>query len=318
MAEKSKPNIVFIMETKLNNKKCDRIRRRLRCDGCFGVEAVGKGGGLALLWNDEVQLEIVNYSQRHINAWIGGKEESQWLLTCFYGPPETVKRKEAWSLLKSMKPNGNEGWCIVGDFNEIITNDEKWGGKARPENQMEMFRELMRDGNLFDLGWRGDMYTWSNSHTYATFTKERLDRVVANPQWMNFYSETWVEVLVARTSDHKPLLVHINVQNPSTRMQVRQRKKGFKYEACWALDEECEVVLKEAWTGFSKVIGLLNNSRKALLRWNKNIKQRQGQEVEEKTKILQNLQAMENGSNVEEIRKVTKELHLALEKEDLW
>ncbi|XP_035551737.1 uncharacterized protein LOC118349897 [Juglans regia] len=92
----------------------------------------------------------------------------------------------------------------------------------------------------------------------------------------------------------------------------------FKYEACLALEEECEVILKEAWTGSSKVTGLLDNSRKALQRWNKNKMQRQGQEVEEKTKILQNLQAMENGSNVEEIRKVTKELHLTLEKEDLW
>ncbi|XP_040986468.1 uncharacterized protein LOC121234565 [Juglans microcarpa x Juglans regia] len=172
------------------------------------------------------------------------------------------ERKEAWCLLKTMKPSGNEGWCIVGDFNEIITNDGKWGGKARPENQMEMFREFMRGGNLFDLGWRGDKFTWSNSYTDATFTKERLDRAVANPQWMNTYTESWVEVMVARTSDHKPL--------------------------------------------------------KAFQRWNKNKKQMHEQEVEEKTKTLQLLQAMENGSNVEELRKVTKELHLELEKEDLW
>lgn len=32
MAEKNKCNIVFIMETKLSNKKCDRIKRRLACE----------------------------------------------------------------------------------------------------------------------------------------------------------------------------------------------------------------------------------------------------------------------------------------------
>ncbi|XP_040990969.1 uncharacterized protein LOC121238196 [Juglans microcarpa x Juglans regia] len=200
--------------------------------------------------------------------------ENRWLLTCFYGPPEIVKMKEAWLLLKTMKSSGNEGWFIVGEFNEIITNDEKWGGKAWPEGQMKLFRELKSDGNLYDLGWRGDKYTCSNSHTDATFTKERLDRAMANPQWMNTYIEAWVEVMVARTSDHKPLLVHIEI----------------KIKGC----------------------------KKAFQRWNKNRKQRNGKEVEEKTKILQSLQAVKNGSNVEEIRKVSKELHLALEKEDLW
>lgn len=46
------------------------------------------------------------------------------------------------------------------DFNEILTNDEKWpweGARARP-----------------------DQY----------FRKERLDRAVANPKWLNFYKET--------------------------------------------------------------------------------------------------------------------------------
>lgn len=71
-----------------------------------------------------VQFEIVNFSQRYINAWVIGEGENRWLLTCFYGPPKTVKRKEPWMMLKTMKPRGNEGWFIVSDFNEILTNEE--------------------------------------------------------------------------------------------------------------------------------------------------------------------------------------------------
>ena len=52
------------------------------------VDCIGKSGGLALLWKDDMGVEIQNYSSRHIHAKIlstpnGGK----WNLTGFYGHP---------------------------------------------------------------------------------------------------------------------------------------------------------------------------------------------------------------------------------------
>ncbi|XP_042958006.1 uncharacterized protein LOC122293492 [Carya illinoinensis] len=322
MTERNKPNLVFIMETKLRYMKSESIKRRIGSEGCFTVEAVGKGGGLILLWDSSLNLEIVNYSQGHISAWVMEEAASKWLLICFYGAPETTKRKDTWSMLKSLKPKGDEGWMIVGDFNEILTEDEKWGGKARPESQMELFREVMSESDLQDLGWRGEKFTRSNSHTDSTFTKERLDRAVANSKWMEMYNEAWVDVLVARTSDHKPLLVHLIKQDKRGDTQGRQKAKNFKYEASWALEDECEMVLRRAWGNNGSlnqnVIGLLNNSKRAFQVWSKMKKQRNGKEVEEKTKLLQRLQAEESSENVEEIRKLTTELHALLEKEDLW
>jgi hypothetical protein len=34
------------------------------------VDSVGKGGGLVLFWEDEVGVEIQNYSSRHISTKI--------------------------------------------------------------------------------------------------------------------------------------------------------------------------------------------------------------------------------------------------------
>lgn len=41
---------------------------KLGFDGVFVVEPVGKSGGLALLWKEDIKLEIQNYTRRHINA----------------------------------------------------------------------------------------------------------------------------------------------------------------------------------------------------------------------------------------------------------
>ena len=176
------PEVVFLMETKLWYKRAHLVAKKLNYEGCLVVEAIGRSGGLLLLWKQDVKVELLNYSQRHINVFItdepGG---SRWLLTYFYGNFEVSQRKGSFELLNSFKPT-DMGWCVIGDYNEILTNDEKVGGRVRSEGQMDLFRQVLVKGSLFDLGWRGDKFTWSNRHEDESFTKERLDRVLANQQ----------------------------------------------------------------------------------------------------------------------------------------
>ena len=114
--------------------------------------------------------------------------ENKWLLTCFYGHPEASQRRRSWDLLKSFK-NVFSSWCVIGDFNEILSNDEKVGGSVRSENQMELFRQVLEQGRLHDLGWRGEKYTWNNRHEDATYIKERLDIVLATQNWIDGNSQ---------------------------------------------------------------------------------------------------------------------------------
>lgn len=95
----------------------------------------------------------------------------------------------------------------MGDFNEIVTNFEKWGGATRKDMQMDKFRETLKTSDLGDLGHVGSKYTWSNSREDGGHTKERLDCVLANNDWYAAFREKEVQVLAARSSDHKPLLL---------------------------------------------------------------------------------------------------------------
>lgn len=51
-----------------------------------------------------------------------------------------------------LKPNDQIAWSIVDAFNEIVTNDEKKGGRPRQEFLMENFIKALAAGNLFDMG----------------------------------------------------------------------------------------------------------------------------------------------------------------------
>ncbi|XP_040986473.1 uncharacterized protein LOC121234570 [Juglans microcarpa x Juglans regia] len=194
MAKEKRPKIMFLIETMIVTKRVEGIRRKVGFEQCFVVDPVGNGGGLSLLWKDEVEVEIVNYSRWHVNAWVmDGELRKRWLFTGFYGHLETAKRKSSWELLQQLKPEGQVPWCVAGDFNEITCQMEKWGGKQREESQMMLFREAIETSQLYDLGYSGDRYTWSNGHSEGTFVNERLDRYPTNGRWQELFKEVKVE-----------------------------------------------------------------------------------------------------------------------------
>lgn len=108
--------------------------------------------------------------------------------TGFYGFPKTHKRKASWSLLSQINLNSDLPWCVLGDFNKILTQDEKLGGNRRPHKQMVEFKVALEKNGLFDVRWRNQKYTWSNRHQDSTFTKEKLERVVVNQLWGEEFS----------------------------------------------------------------------------------------------------------------------------------
>jgi hypothetical protein len=120
MVKEKKPDLVFLMETKLPSLRMEFIRVRTGFDYMFVVDNMGRSGGLALMWRFELSVEIQNYSRRHINATVQMAVNGQkWKLTGFYGHPDASKRIEAWNLLRHLHTLSPEAWLCVGDFNEI-------------------------------------------------------------------------------------------------------------------------------------------------------------------------------------------------------
>jgi exonuclease III len=225
LVKEKRPNLVFLMETKLHNKNVDLIRIKLKFDHMFMVDSVGKSGGLMLLWNDTIEVAIQNYSRRHINAQIKvGKNKGEWKFSGFYGHPEAAKRKESWALLRHLATFDPLPWLCIGDFNEIINLAEMKGGAKRAQRQMTEFQEALEDSQLCDLGYKGPKYTWNNGREGGAFTKERLDRATANTEWRLMYPDMEVMVLAKRSSDHHPILVCLNEK----RMLVWREKKKIQ------------------------------------------------------------------------------------------
>jgi len=164
-------------------------------------------------------------------------------MTGFYGHPDSSKRDESWAIFRHLKLCDPIPWLCAGDFNEIVDQSEKETSVVRREAQMGRFRGALEECQLGDLGSVGPYFTWSNGRMDDTFTRERLDRAVANSEWCSIFPIVSVLILVARTSDHNPMVVKFQ-ESPPERCSVQ---RGFKFEACWMKDGESLDVIKGAW-----------------------------------------------------------------------
>lgn len=75
----------------------------------------------------DVEVELVNFSQYHINVCVAHEEKkTPWILIGFYNNPKTSKRQEYWSLLSTLKQITIQAQCVIENFNKISIQDESW------------------------------------------------------------------------------------------------------------------------------------------------------------------------------------------------
>ena len=79
------PTVCFLMEARLDRDGFKQHCCELACPNKLIVKKPDSGGGLALIWKEEVQLEVINYTNNHVLAKVIEDDGFQWFLTGFYG-----------------------------------------------------------------------------------------------------------------------------------------------------------------------------------------------------------------------------------------
>ena len=289
-------------------------------ENMLAVDSVGKGGGLALLWKAGMGIEIQNYSTRHINVVVASNSSTPWTFTGFYGHPEAHKRIEAWFLLKHLKSLALGPWLCAGDFNEIIDQTEKIGGRQRPNYLMENFKSTLEFCGLYEVECKGPRCTWNNGREGEQFLMEKLDRVMANHAWHTRYSNVEASLDVAAFSNHLPIFINI-----AGNKMMRRKRSGFRFEANWGENQECREVIKKVQRvknldhgSWRSVKEKLNNSKRNLKQWQRVNGRHIGQEIKTLSEQLLEAQAGKEDVDSVLIQKLHAELITKQKEEDLY
>jgi len=98
----------------------------------------------------------------------------------------------------------------MGDFNEVLLEEKKFGGNSICQRRVRAIKECMDDCHMLDLGFSRPKFTWLNKRDIRDLIQCRLDRCWVNLGWKAFYLEANVTHLARVNSDHCPLLLNLN------------------------------------------------------------------------------------------------------------
>ena len=227
----------------------------------------GRSGGLVLYWSSSFNCSISNYSFNHIDAEIVENDKGTWRLTGYYGFPNNGRRREAWNFLRQLANVSNLPWCILGDFNDILSPHEKKGNNARANWLINGLRNVVCDFGLADIHTEGYLYTWFKSLGTTRAVEERLDRALATDNWQVLFPNAVLDNLPAPSSDHYAIMLSCAPQPNNRRLAPR-----FKFENAWLADPGFSIFIKDKWNSYGAcpIVEKLEFCASDLTDWSKN------------------------------------------------
>lgn len=206
--------MLVVMETCVGGQRAWRITDRLPFDGAIHIETIGHTRGLWLLWNSNMEVSLLATSEQEIHSSVKVRSScSNWLFFAIYASPRSAKRRILWSNLSNVAKLHSMSWVIARDFNEPVSDADKFGGRVVSSNQSMLFKECLDRCNMVDLGFSGPRFTWTNRREVQNLIQERIDRFFVNLDCCLLYPKAGVTHLTRCHSDHCPVLLEMHPQN---------------------------------------------------------------------------------------------------------
>ncbi|XP_031107282.1 uncharacterized protein LOC116011973 [Ipomoea triloba] len=317
LVSSKKPDFVFLMETKVGRIHAERLRIKLRYDGLFYVDNAGLSDGLALLWRRNNTARLLSFSRNHVDVEVSLSSVGIWRMTCFYGCPERGRRVESWNLPRTLAHQSPLPWVVLGDFNDLLFQHEKRGGNPHPDNLLRGFGEAIADCGLAQLPMRGYQFTWERGKGTENWMEERLDKVLAVPDWCDVLPYATVTNILTRTSDHSALYLGVR--------KVRVRPSGscgsFKFEMAWLHEEGCRRQVEDAWEEGKQrgLLSCLEHCGDRLLRWGGDCFHKFGKQIKTLRQKLLQLRGSMDPPSLTEFQRIEAELTwLEAKEETFW
>ena len=157
MAINHRATILVVPETRMGGDRAAKIIERLPFDGYITTDTIGYAGGLWILWKtEEVEVVSLSSTEQEIHATVKVRSSNlTWLLSAIYASPRLVERKILWGNLKTVAHLHSLPWLMLGDFNEVLCAEDKFGGNHINLNRALEFKDCLDECNMLDFGFCG-------------------------------------------------------------------------------------------------------------------------------------------------------------------
>ena len=124
------PDILFLSETKSPLSLTSSIFNRLGLYSMTHVAPIGSCGVLVLTWRLGVELKSFLTKKNNITTWcFSDLPNHPWILSCLSGPLEKLNKPAFWDSFIAVGENFVNPWLYIEDFNFILDQSKKLGGR---------------------------------------------------------------------------------------------------------------------------------------------------------------------------------------------
>ncbi|XP_073310966.1 uncharacterized protein [Primulina huaijiensis] len=224
-------------------------------------------GRIFVLWNpNNVDPHVIGMSEQHIHVRITcHKTKFGFLASFVYGFNTICQRRILWNDVTFFCSNCHAPWIRLGDFNNVLAQQEKKGGLQVKNYEIKDFVTCVNSIDLSDLSYVGCFYTWSSPTVCS-----KLDGVLFNNAWLTSNVNGIAEFVVPGcVSDHSLAIV-------SFLDNTLPKKRPFKFFNMWVLNANFESLVQSNWkrrdfgTAQFRLKQLFNSLKRPLQRLNQN------------------------------------------------
>ncbi|GJY01398.1 RNA-directed DNA polymerase, eukaryota [Tanacetum coccineum] len=204
-------------------------------------DSIGNSGGILCIWEASIfKKDFATRSDNFIalyGTWLSNN--AKVLIVVVYAPQPSVSKRSLWEYISGLISRWNGEVIVMGDFNEVRSEDERSGTLFNPSSA-RVFNNFISSSGLVEIKMEGYSFTWS--HPSAT-KMSKLDRfLVSEGITMAFPSLTSV-CLDRHLSDHRPILLK--------EIHSDFGPCPFRIYHSWFTREGFDDMVAQAWNSFS-------------------------------------------------------------------
>ncbi|KAL8140698.1 hypothetical protein V2J09_006719 [Rumex salicifolius] len=206
-------------------------------DSCQ-VEAVGMSGDLWMLWNeDNLKIQIMREGSilSMLSLLLRGRIPPHSYLCSSYSSSEIFFLACAGKWITGPL-------FVGGDFNTILTLDERQGGSNILFVDSNLFAKWVNYLNLVDLGFSRPPFTWSRGSSSNMRVAKCLDLIFTNLVCRIRWVDASIKHLPEHSSDHKPILLSLKRCD-----KTQRRRRPFRFEAAWLEHLHFQIFVDRKW-----------------------------------------------------------------------
>ena len=255
---RNKITLACLVETRVKVSKASKIKNKMGNKWCWRDNySCSPRGRIWVGWLSQFhKVQVLHIHAQFIHCRVETADKPYFFFTAVYGLHTVEDRRDLWRELLHISGMLSSPWLLMGDFNSILSSEDRWNGAAVTVHETMDFQHFMDTADVCSLPTFGHYHSWSNKGEGDSRTMSRIDWGLVNSSWISQFGLLKLEYQNPGISDHSPLVLNCGGSDD------RGGGRPFRFFNYMVQHDQFEPIVREAW-------GQITDANPMLALWRK-------------------------------------------------